>query len=576
MKRRFVIVHLYFRALDPLTVGANLAATGGPPAVGAPDAGIAASDGSTPSASGLIEADERANRISVARDDAGAPIIPATGLAGALAHLLLRADRATGVERRDVLFGTMTDDYRAATNGESGTSQTIVPSAIDIDDGIIISVDDAGSTPPERTSGDGVTGHGNAPASVGVISERTRTVVDRVTGAGAKGLLFTVEELDLAESERVFVRVEVALPDDLNHDEEDPRSEALACLVEAVQAHGIVVGGSSRSGYGRLEVDQSRTQIWEVDLTTPVALKAWLLAEAREHPWQDARDLTGARIEELAPVTGSTLGSVATQGIRFELDLVPVEPYLVTAPPDPTMPAGDNTTNAVRVGGAPGLRGTSLRGALRGRAERLARTSDPTKQGMWNVVHQAGTTGTDPAGDPVSEAFGHTRHAGMVSVANAVAVGSVEQSFTFVAIDRFTGGALAQHLFSVRANTRGSLTLSVDVHCHAGDGPAWRAAIGQVLLVLLDVATGDLPLGGLTRRGFGTFHGTALRSQWMGAPAVDDIDLPDDGWTHQPVEPWETPGRSGFLPIDGNTRRFLDSCVEEFWKVTDEIGAVAP
>lgn len=546
MKTRYLVLHLYFEPLSSLAVGVNVA-------------------------SPQFSDDAPGKPKDVARfaaDASGQPYLPASGVAGALRDLCRRA----APDIVDGLFGCLvegSDDGDESDHGaddgpdvddqDAEPKRSSVPSVLDVDDGVVIDLDS-----PENLPG---------------VLRRTRTVVDRSTGASRDGLLFTVEELDPAPSQRVFVRLEV----DLTRDETN-RLDQVKRLVGALRDHGLVVGSGTRSGYGVMRVaedqpwDQPRLWAWIVDVAVRSSLVQWLRASSdtiADCPaWADPRDFTGEPVEEFAALgadadaeEGERRYGRVVSGVRFDLDLVPVEPYLSTDKPEPDSARRAERANAitaVTVAGERGVRGSAVKGSMRSRAERVVRTAGGT---VWPVAHTAGRRGSHPGGDPVAETFGHTDHAGLVTVHDAHGKSANDATFTFVAIDRFTSGAREDHLFTVTANAGGTLRLSVDVELDHRGEDAWLAGIGQVLLVLLDVATGDLPLGGLTRRGFGTFHGTRLSL----TPLGDDVPVPrppETGWSWGPREvgePWETPKRSDFIPAPSDeVRSFLDDCVKSF------------
>lgn len=141
------------------------------------------------------------------------------------------------------------------------------------------------------------------------------------------------------------------------------------------------------------------------------------------------------------------------------------------------------------------LSGTSLGGALRARALRIAKTVLPEEDGTALVGAMFGprieSRDDVPAG---SRVITHeTRVTGLAD--------RVQQR---VKIDRFTGGAYPQALFSQQPVFGGAASY-VQVHLDLLDPR--KAEIGLLLLVLKDLWTGDLALGGEQSVGRGRLAG---------------------------------------------------------------------
>jgi CRISPR/Cas system CSM-associated protein Csm3 (group 7 of RAMP superfamily) len=101
---------------------------------------------------------------------------------------------------------------------------------------------------------------------------------------------------------------------------------------------------------------------------------------------------------------------------------------------------------------------------------------------------------------------------------------------THVALDRWTGGAADQRLFSVlepREVRWRPIVLDLDLARLPRH--LWDPALALLLLVLNDLAAGEVPLGFATNRGMGDLELTGL-----------DVEVPEElSWLarHEPVEP---------------------------------------
>jgi CRISPR/Cas system CSM-associated protein Csm3 (group 7 of RAMP superfamily) len=151
----------------------------------------------------------------------------------------------------------------------------------------------------------------------------------------------------------------------------------------------------------------------------------------------------------------------------------------------------------------PVLSGTSLAGALRARAFRIANT----------------LKGEDKARELVDGMFGkRIKSSKDIPTGSRVIVRetSIESCISDrvqnrVKIDRFTGGAYPQALFSqqpvfAKASGEPQLTVHLDL-LKTPNAENFEAEVGLLLLLLKDLWTGDLPLGGESSVGRGRLQG---------------------------------------------------------------------
>ncbi len=193
----------------------------------------------------------------------------------------------------------------------------------------------------------------------------------------------------------------------------------------------------------------------------------------------------------------------------------------------------------------PILPGTSIAGALRGRALRIA-----------NTIHQAN-------GHLLVDALFGTRiqsskdkpSGSRVIVKEKPIKGIPTLVQSRVAIDRFTGGAFPQALFSEQPVWGDGAADAIAIHLTLqqawdanDDDDEFRAQVGLLLLLLKDLWTGDLPLGGESSVGRGRLKG-----------ARADITYKDKHWTILPE------GKTGIQVEDAAG---LEKFVETFrdWK----------
>jgi len=340
----------------------------------------------------------------------------------------------------------------------------------------------------------------------------------RIDGATRTALADFKYDLEVLPSGTTFpLRFELLLPEDAGQAER--LRGALALALKGLAVGEIPLGARKSRGYGRCTVASWQAITYQLHASR-ADLLAWLAADHPDWGYQPV----GA--------TASTLGDSASlqdrrRIFRIEADFALAAPLLIRS--EEPLTDGDNQPDVshLRDGeGNPVISGTSLAGALRARAARILglvrpaehqkflddlfgrdmhrRTGDPTASRL--TVHEARITG------------GHTLVQNRVS------------------IDRFTGGALDTALFSEAPLISGSTQLTLAIH-----NPS-AAEKGLLLLLLKDLWTGDLPLGGTASIGRGRLRG--LRAT-----------IYDEGQT------WELSEQAGRLSFPDEARAALERYV---------------
>lgn len=159
-------------------------------------------------------------------------------------------------------------------------------------------------------------------------------------------------------------------------------------------------------------------------------------------------------------------------------------------------------------GGVPILSGTSLTGVLRSQALRIVR-----------LVH--GMTRTD-AEIFVAQLFGPREErdrnpelqprGSRFRVSEGEVTKGRNQRITRVAIDRFTQGVVPTALFDEQTHVRGTVQIRFELR-NPRDGE-----IGLLLLILKDLLTGQLPVGGTSSVGRGVLIGRQMTLTGIGIP----------------------------------------------------------
>ena len=188
------------------------------------------------------------------------------------------------------------------------------------------------------------------------------------------------------------------------------------------------------------------------------------------------------------------------------------------------------------------LPGSSVRGALRSRASRIARTilaarRAPVEDWSDTDVH------AQLAGDPVlvRDLFGSTEQHGALTVLDTLAVPGSSRLIPHNAGDRWTGGVAGGALYGEEVHDAqwGDLTLELDPNSFSPQANVDRRKAAWCLLglVLAELAAGTLPLGSRGTRGLGQVRVTGIRIEGGSNLGVEDWSAPEKGGGRSSEEP---------------------------------------
>jgi len=276
--------------------------------------------------------------------------------------------------------------------------------------------------------------------------------------------------------------------------------QALAIALQGLETGEIALGMKKRRGFGRCKVSQ--WQVWNFDLTDPAQSRQWL---EYDH-W------TPGLLSEPHARQSSILTALSVNALSVNLDELKDKRDRFTVQATFTI----NGSLLIRSGQAsmgrapdvvhlkshrngelkPVLSGTSLAGVLRHRAERITNTLAPSSDGPNSLI---------------SDLFGDVKEKTKAAHSSRLIVEEVEIKNTHdlvqnrIAIDRFTGGAFYGALFDEQPIFGGELTICLEVR------KPKHYEIGLLLLLLKDLWTGDLPIGGESSIGRGRLQGKSAK-----------------------------------------------------------------
>lgn len=365
----------------------------------------------------------------------------------------------------------------------------------EVTDQSLLIVDDALADKQGTTLRDGVR---IDPATATAWIKETKDPEGKMRKEGGK---FDIELLQAGST--FDLHLELALTDKRQADVVLPY---VAAALEGLEKGEIRLGARKRRGYGKCQVRSWTVSRYE--LTDPADLCAWLNTPAHEHrPDADcgpiaqalgtSADTTDARERFAIQATFSLAGSSLL--IRSGFGRADVGPDMEH------LHALDEHGKRVPV-----ISGTSWAGVIRHRALRIANT---IADGDKEAEGQAGEIvnrlfGWMPEGqsngEGGSQAEEETGQASKVTLDETAIVNGQSLYQTRVRIDRFTGGAYEGALFE-QAPVYGKQDTMVDLRLQVRD-PAPHE-MGLLLLVLKDLWTGDLPVGGEASVGRGRLKG---------------------------------------------------------------------
>jgi len=375
--------------------------------------------------------------------------------------------------------------------------------------------DDAGEQSPSDAGEQSPLIVDDALGQAAGVELRDGVKLDPTTRTAAEGALFNIETWAAGT---VFpLRLELILLD--REDQREIPMQALAAALTGLSNGGITLGARKRRGYGQARVEQWRIRRFNLAESVDDLLD-WLqkgndkldgtaitvaTQDGNRKPLTDDELMTA-----LLRAFGSSAQPISNQENVFTLSAeFALESSLLirgnTGRDDlgPDMVHLHSKRNGKRAP-VPILSGTSLAGALRAKATRILNTLNPSK--------------TQPI---IAEMFGPEMKGKVTPKASRVVVEECEivNAVTDlvqnrIRIDRFTGGVVEGALFSEqpafgKPDTRLTIRLRLlDPQDHE---------IGLLLLLLKDLWTGDLPLGGEISVGRGRLRGRSATLIWKRA-----------------------------------------------------------
>ncbi len=443
------------------------------------------------------------------------PLLPGTSIAGALRSYLRAYERGDfGAEHKSGMAALLFGGTKGKHKGEPS------PKSADEGEQSPLMVDDAlGQQQTTSEVRDGVR-------------------IDPVTRTAKNDFKFDIE---LLPPGTIFpLRFELLLPDDAVKAKQ--LKAALFLALHGLEQGEIPIGARKTRGFGRCSVEAWQIATYRL-CESRSDLLAWLAADhpdwgyaltSEQIPTEKAEQVLGAGLQQqnsrkhfTIRATGGKLhkrylGKTQDQRKRFTIRATfALESPLLIRSEEPLTDSGNQPDVAHLRDGEkkPIISGTSLAGALRARAGRILSAIGHPKRDVFLEGMFGKDMQRDPKHPTASRLIVHEARieAGKPLVQNRVR------------IDRFTGGAFDTALFGEAPHVGGTVTLTLTLRAPKD------AEKGLLMLLLKDLWTGDLPLGGTASIGRGRLCGTSAKicdegKEWaikVEATEAHRLQLPD-------------------------------------------------
>jgi CRISPR/Cas system CSM-associated protein Csm3 (group 7 of RAMP superfamily) len=451
----------------------------------------------------------------------GLPLLPGTSLGGALRAYLL-----------DRLAGFLTDEIQKANN--DSFQPTSEADRVAMLFGAIRGLDIEKHTQSPLIVFDAL---GTLPAGSASTEVRDGVLIESATGIAADQKKFDFEVLPPGTA--FNVRFDVLVSGD---DDETELFSLLCASLEGLDNGDIRIGLRRSRGLG--EVACGNWTARRYDLATPKGWIEWIASEHVADPDSSSQLSLRDAIQSAMPEDRKLHDPPDNRHrVIIEVEAAILGDLLIRSP---NVQADGPDVMHLSSGGRPILSGTSLTGVMRAHALRITQLV----KGLSRI--DAEKLWIDPLFGPREERTKNPDFkpsGSRLRVSEQPVTNGQSQRVTRVAIDRFTQGVVPTALFDEQPHVGGTVRMRFELRNHC-DGE-----VGLMLLVLKDLLTSQLPVGGTSSVGRGVLVGR--RMTITGA----DIDEP----IHVTFDEVET--RRGRVPSSHQ----LDMLVQEFVQATSVV-----
>ncbi|MCR6546879.1 RAMP superfamily CRISPR-associated protein [Dehalobacterium formicoaceticum] len=401
----------------------------------------------------IIGSEETGNSvdITVLKDHQGRPYIPATSLTGVMRHFFFESFVPNMQDKEKQEQINMFWGYENRQNKDN-----CFQSALAISDSFL------------------------SPQENPIIRVRDGVKLDSYLGIAEDKCKFDYE---VVEPGITFdLKMEITLRE-ANREHKEVYLEILALLAEAMEQGEITLGRMTTKGFGRFRLVD--TSWYQYDFTQVANVFAWLNRDLEQVK------KTSIKPSDMFTKKGRSLEIKAHFSIKNSLI---IRSYSGT----PEEPDAVHITSA----GKTILPGTSVKGAVRNRALEIINVLGGNGEKMTKSLF--GWADTE-----CSENKGKTKQKSRLIVRETEINNTISMVQNRIKIDRFTGGTITGALFNTMPLWPGDdKKAMVTIEMLVPDFEEWEA--GLLLLIVKDLWTGDLPLGGEKNVGRGVLQGISV------------------------------------------------------------------
>lgn len=292
----------------------------------------------------------------------------------------------------------------------------------------------------------------------------------------------------------------------------------LLTVLKGVNQGHIRLGAKTNKGFGKIGIDLNAVAVTELNFATPQHVLQWL----SDRPAEPAN----GKLDE------KTIKSFDFERRQFNIDAwftLKSALLIKSYASDPRLPDAVSIDRAVGSGEKRRrqavLPGTSVMGAVRHRAQKILHTlgDNEAKARLRNLFGYVDVEGEEdeekkkenisPAKPPdTPEQPPATK--GRVRIEETLIENVAREVQTRIKIDRFTGGTIHGALFEMMPVWQKGNDDAVHIVITVEEYNEWEA--GLFLLILKDLWTGDLAIGGEKNIGRGVLQGRRAEIRWKG------------------------------------------------------------
>lgn len=426
--------------------------------------------------------------VDIIWDGSNKPFIPATSFVGALRHFITVEGRENALKQ----FWGFSGDGKYAQEANASSHANNAPIAVKGE-----------KSPDAREEKQSSLRCRDLACKNGIIPKtaiRDGIAIDAKTGMVGSGKKFDYEVIE--PGAQFDLRLEVSFE---NEATKDFSRSMIATIRVALEQESVRIGAKTNSGLGKIKLVGARVSELNFDDKRDII-------RLLRKDFSNTTPLSGIqpfRLREKCFTIDATFGLKNALIIR-------------SAPSDPKMPDAVHIQSA----GNPVLPGTSLKGAIRSRAERIVKTligNGDVKEGKANAflnnlfgnvdcelqTQDAGKGMACNGKNKPKEAL-----KGRIRIEEVTLPPFTSELQTRIKIDRFTGGTIESALLETMPlfsdGDDGKLIRNVRISLRNYQD----AEAGLMLLVLKDLWTGDLAIGGEKSVGRGALEGVRAEVRW--------------------------------------------------------------